>query len=325
MRTSAALRLLLALLLLSPSLGAAPRFDLLALGVFGGGYEGNLTCFALRQPGQASYPILIDGGSIAQGVKQAHARRRADGRLPRGFRTVQDFYLGLDHVFLTHSHLDHLGGLMVLSPILFQGKKTLRIHTNPHTATTVRNHLFDGALWADMEDAGKMAIEVGELGRPVEAGGFRVTPLPLDHSVPGWGYLFEAPDGSAFIHLGDTGPTRAYLPRARELLRAGKLRGLSLECSFPSEQEKLSLATFHLTPKLLVEHLRELVDPEREGDQSPPTPDELRVLGEALQGVQVVVQHLKAEGEHQIRREIAHFRDQGLPLLIPEQGANLLF
>lgn len=297
---------------LAGALTAAPAaFDLLPLGTYGGSHEGNMTCFALRTVGAPEYRLLLDAGSLSGVAEDA--------------RGIEDFFLGLEDVFLTHSHLDHLGGLIIQSPSLFARQRApLRIHAPPETTDTLAEDVFSNRLWGDFVAAGKIELDgLAPAGR-VDAGGFEVEAFPVDHTVPCYGYQVRVPGGPSFLFLADTGPTRGYLPRARRLLAAGELRALALECSFGSDKEELALATGHLTPRLIGEHLRELVDPSRRGDRSPVGPD-LPAMARALKGVRILIHHIKPLDEATIRRELRPLREGGLNLVIPRQGQRLLF
>jgi cAMP phosphodiesterase len=297
---------------LAGALGAAPAaFDLLPLGTYGGVHEGNMTCFAVRPVGAERYRMLLDAGSFSAVAEDAAG--------------VVEFTLGLEDVFLTHSHLDHLSGLLIQLPNLFSGKAPpMRIHAPPETTKALAEDVFNDRLWGDFVAAGKVHLDGLQPEDRVDAGGFEVEAFRVDHTVPSYGYQVRIPGGPSMLFLADTGPTRGYLPRARALLKAGDLRALALECSFGSEKDALALATGHLTPRMIGEHLRELVDPAREGDRSPVGPD-LPAMARALQGVKILIHHIKPLDEAVIRRELRGLREGGLDLVIPRQGQRLLF
>ncbi|MDH5445253.1 MAG: MBL fold metallo-hydrolase, partial [Gammaproteobacteria bacterium] len=56
----------------------------------------------------------------------------------------------IGHVFLTHSHLDHLAGLPLLIDSIFdQIKSPLVIHAQPVTLKAVQDHIFNNVIWPD--------------------------------------------------------------------------------------------------------------------------------------------------------------------------------
>ena len=86
---------------------------------------------------------------------------------------------------------------------------------------------------------------------PVEAGGLRVTPVPVDHVVPTMGLIVD--DGvSAVVFGGDSGPTDRIWELARGLPH---LRAIFLEATFPDALVDLAGITGHLTPRLFREEV----------------------------------------------------------------------
>lgn len=162
-------------------------------------------------------------------------------------------------IFLTHSHLDHVASLPLWLDTHFGGP-TVTIHAGEATLDSLRRDLFNGRVWPDflgMNVGGRPLVELDVLEpyRPVEAGGLRWTPVPVDHVVPTLGLLVEAPDGTAVAIPSDTGPTVEFWERARAV---EGLKGVFLECSFPDELGWLAGVSKHLTPGLFAAEARKL-------------------------------------------------------------------
>jgi len=69
---------------------------------------------------------------------------------------------------------------------------------------------------------------------PLALGPLTLTPLPLVHSKPTFGYAIERADGARFAYLTDT----AGLPLPTEaFLRAWRPAGLALDCSHPPREQ----------------------------------------------------------------------------------------
>lgn len=294
-----------------------PSFRLLTLGAYGGSQDGNLTAFALRLADRDRYRVLLDAGSLAPGID-----RHLGGK---GFQATKDFFLDLEALFLTHAHLDHLTGFVTFSPALFERPEPLRIHSHRATLEAFREHVLRSDLWIDLERFGRVQLQPLDPPAEVVEDGMRFRLLPLEHPAPSCGFLIEAPSGAAFVHLGDTGPTRAYQPMIRPLLREGRLRAISLECSFPDEQLELALLSGHLTPDLV---LRQLVDLVTEAEFPPGSeipPVYLQETARALSGVTLLLQHLKPDQEARIRDQVEALRKLGLPFRILRQGEEVAF
>ncbi len=316
--------------------GSAAAFRLLPLGVYGGGIESNLTAFAIRLADRPEYRVLIDAGSLGKGIARHLGTHR--------WASLEEFALRLDDAFLTHSHLDHVQGLVVWTQHIFARTTPARIHAGTPTVAALRTHVMRSPMWGDFEALGKIAFQEFDPGATREADGMKVTALAVSHTVPGQGYVFQAPDGSAFVHLGDTGPTDAYFAAVRPLRAAGKLRALSLECSFDSREGELAVKTGHLTPALIVRHLLAFgaasgaasggsapgaasvgAPTAAPGDApgGPVSDDEVRAAAAAVRGTRILVQHVKPAYWPAIRKELARFRKLGLHLETMTQGREL--
>ena len=56
----------------------------------------------------------------------------------------------VDHVFLTHSHLDHCGFIPLLADaVAFMRKQPLRVHALPQTIAILKENMLNGRLWPD--------------------------------------------------------------------------------------------------------------------------------------------------------------------------------
>jgi phosphoribosyl 1,2-cyclic phosphate phosphodiesterase len=63
-----------------------------------------------------------------------------------------------------------------------------------------------------------------------EIGGLKVTPVPLIHSKPTFGYVFEVTGGPTFAYLTDT---RGLPDDTQHFLQTIKPDGLAIDCTFP--------------------------------------------------------------------------------------------
>jgi ribonuclease BN (tRNA processing enzyme) len=78
----------------------------------------------------------------------------------------------------------------------------------------------------------------------LEIAGLRITPVPVDHVVPTFGFIVED-ERSAVVFSSDTGATEAIWQQAS--LRSN-LKAAFLEVSFPNDQAPLALISKHHTP-----------------------------------------------------------------------------
>jgi cAMP phosphodiesterase len=57
---------------------------------------------------------------------------------------------GVHHVFLTHSHLDHVAALpLMVDAVANQRSASLQVHALPGTIAALRAHVFNNVIWPD--------------------------------------------------------------------------------------------------------------------------------------------------------------------------------
>jgi ribonuclease BN (tRNA processing enzyme) len=174
--------------------------------------------------------------------------------------------LKIEHIFITHPHLDHILGIPFLADNLIFMKKRHRVNilSIPPVIKTIRKSLLDGSIWPDftiIPDTHEAILNLIELkpGHSIRIEDYTITPYPVNHSVPATGYLVEDKRMRRFFYTGDTGPTDSTWAKIGEK----QIHGLIIEVSFPSRMEKVALETGHLTPLLLKKELRK-IDPHPE-------------------------------------------------------------
>lgn len=156
----------------------------------------------------------------------------------------------VEHVLLSHVHLDHVGTLpLFLDNVYQQTANPVTVWGSAHVLNGLREHFFNDVVWPDLEriSTGNRAfcrfLELRAF-EEIDLNGVRVTPVPLDHVVPTFGFLLD--DGrSAMAHVSDTRPTSAIWDLARQ---KPHLRGIALEASFPNAMSELAHIAGHLTP-----------------------------------------------------------------------------
>src|SRR4051812_49231182 len=57
---------------------------------------------------------------------------------------------GIDHVLLTHSHLDHIAALpLMIDAIAAQRSSPVRIYALAGTIAAIKAHIFNNVIWPD--------------------------------------------------------------------------------------------------------------------------------------------------------------------------------
>lgn len=171
----------------------------------------------------------------------------------------------IDHVFLTHSHLDHIASLpLMIDTVADRRQKPLTVYATEAVLTILRNHIFNWAIWPDFSeipslDQPFMRFQAIELDQPIVLDGRSITALPVEHTVPAVGYRIDS-GAASLVFSGDTGMCDAFW---RAVNRIPNLRHLIIECAFSNREQRLALISKHLCPDMLAKELQKL---ERECD-----------------------------------------------------------
>jgi ribonuclease BN (tRNA processing enzyme) len=169
----------------------------------------------------------------------------------------------IDHVFVTHSHLDHVASIpFMLDSVGWMRDEPVIIHSTEDTARILREHLFNWKLWPDFTQIPDpvnpmLRYETMHVGRTVELGGRRLTPLPANHVVPAVGYRIDS-GAASLVFTGDTTANEALWPLVNAM---ANLRYLVIETAFSNRDKELAIASMHLCPSMLAEELRQLSRP----------------------------------------------------------------
>ena len=166
----------------------------------------------------------------------------------------------IDHVFVTHSHLDHIAALPLLVDTVADLREApLTVHALPETLDILRQHVFNWAIWPDFSEIAIRADAVMqyraiEVGQKTHLGGRTIAAVPAVHTVPAVGYHLDSGAGS-LVFTGDTTSNDDLWP----LLNAvDNLRYLIIETAFSNEEEALATLSRHLCPTLLHAELAKL-------------------------------------------------------------------
>jgi ribonuclease BN (tRNA processing enzyme) len=166
----------------------------------------------------------------------------------------------IDHVFITHSHLDHVACIpFLLDTVASRRSEPLVVHALRQTIQTLRAHLFNWQLWPDFTqipslDNPYMRYEALAVGECVGLNGRQFHALPANHVVAACGYRLSSETGS-LVFTGDTGRCDALW---QEINLISDLRYLIIETAFGNADKELAEASRHLTPAMLAEGLEKL-------------------------------------------------------------------
>jgi ribonuclease BN (tRNA processing enzyme) len=170
----------------------------------------------------------------------------------------------IDHVFLTHSHLDHVAALpLMVDTVGAMRDKPVTVYATAETLAILRAHLFNWKIWPDFSEipskaAPYLVYREIEVGTAVDFSqgdrARRMTAIPAEHTVPAVGYLLQS-DTGAMIFSGDTGENDALWQVANT---TANLRYLVIETAFSNKERAIAVASKHLCPDMLASELSKL-------------------------------------------------------------------
>ena len=159
--------------------------------------------------------------------------------------------------------MDHISDIAyVLDNYFSIREKTLNIIGLPKTIEILKEHMFNDLIWPDFSKinllhSDKKAVNYInlEIGKEYSIGnGESIEAFKTDHTVPSCGYIYKK-DKTSVIITADTYSLESMIERVD---RDKEIKSMVIECSFPSNMEKLAKDSKHLTPKLLFNALKKL-------------------------------------------------------------------
>jgi glyoxylase-like metal-dependent hydrolase (beta-lactamase superfamily II) len=193
----------------------------------------------------------------------------------------------IDHVFLTHFHLDHVAGLALLADAV-QGRRRapITVYGSAEVIASLKTHLFNWQLWPDFamipdRDTPVLRWSVLEAGASVDLGGRIFTPHRVNHTQGSVAYWVHNGCGG-LLFSGDMTTTPALW---QAFATEKKLRKVIVDCSFPNAEADIAARSLHFCPRSLIED-----------------------IGGMPQDTEFLIYHLKPGQEDLIMREL---RDAG--------------
>lgn len=189
----------------------------------------------------------------------------------------------IEHIFISHSHLDHVLGIPLMADSVIrlrqtrEGLRPIHVHALPETLDALRKHLFNGVIWPDftrLPSAAEPLLKFHEfaVGQTISLPGRgnterRIEVLPAAHTVPGVGFAVRgcstrpghsehdaAHQTGWWIYSGDTGPN----PALWETLNGRPIAHLIIETAFGDDEQHLANISGHLAPQTLATELQRL-------------------------------------------------------------------
>jgi len=175
----------------------------------------------------------------------------------------------LSHVFISHSHLDHILSIPLLVDTLYaylQDRSPLCVYARPETLDVLRKHIFNWQIWPDFTQLPSPVSPVLKLinmapGDVIEIGERQVEMVAVNHVVPAAGFIVRSAT-KVLAYSGDTTTTDELWQR---LNQGSSVDFLIAETAFAEEDIALAELTRHYCPSLLAGDLKKLTHKTRVG------------------------------------------------------------
>lgn len=214
--------------------------------------------------------VLGCSGAIAAGYKTTAFLLDADVLIDAGTGVGDlplDALASIDHILLSHSHLDHVLGIPLIADAVLRlraasRRPPIQVHALPETLAALRQHVFNGVIWPDFtvlpsREAPVLSLHPFQIGDRLDLGGRSIEVLPAVHTVPAVGFAVDGGadrDHAHWVFTGDTGPNPALWRRLADL----RLSHLVIETAFSDDEAQVAHVSQHLCPAELGRELAHL-------------------------------------------------------------------
>jgi len=176
-----------------------------------------------------------------------------------GLATLEmDQLVKIEHVFLSHSHLDHIAGLALLADAIL-GKRIgpVTVHATAKVIATLKSHFFNWLIWPDFTmiptaDNPILRWDNLEHGVTYDVGGRLITANPVNHTVDATSYLVRE-QGAGFLFTGDMSTTPALWEKMKSDTNLTKV---IVDCSFTNADLELAAVSGHYCPQSLLDDIQ---------------------------------------------------------------------
>lgn len=235
-------------------------------------------------------------------------------------------YDGIRDYYITHPHLDHISGIFINSPLIFENKTSNKkiIHGLDFSTDALKQHIFNDTIWPSLEKLknSKIGLETLQDSKihPTEHFKWDIVPFKVNHgcgvqdvkNVYSTVYLLrDHQTNDCLIVCGDLennadmGSLDKYFEKIWKYLTdnvpSNNLKGFLLECSSRTMPEGTELYG-HLSPPHLVNLLKTLYS-------------RYEKLGQKIDKMDVIITHVKHTSTTQdprliIMKELRYWADK---------------
>ncbi|MDR0747456.1 MAG: MBL fold metallo-hydrolase [Helicobacteraceae bacterium] len=163
----------------------------------------------------------------------------------------------IDHIVLTHCHMEHLADIPFLIDAFFAKRNTpLNIYGLEHTLANLKRHIFNGEVWPDFtkiallnSHAPSIIMHTIKEYKPFCIKNVSFKPIPALHAVPTVGFVITKRKTAIYI----TSDTCYSQTVWNEINENGSIRAVIIECTYPSAMSEAAKIHGHLTSSMVID------------------------------------------------------------------------
>jgi len=219
--------------------------------------------------------ILIDAGAVAMTLSVDEQSK-------------------IDHILISHSHLDHIKDLAFICDNCFGMRPSpFEVYTHPTVKKILKDHLFNELIWPDftvLPSENNPTMVINSIGpeQTFKIEDYSITPVPVQHPNDAMGFIIERGQ-TAVVFTMDTAATDRIWQVAKNFKN---LKAIFTEVSFPNALKGVAKASDHHTPMSMKEELRKMP-----------------------QDIPVILTHLKPNFRSEIMKELNSLGERRLHVL----------
>ena len=165
--------------------------------------------------------------------------------------------LKVDHIFVTHSHLDHIASIpLLLDTVMGLRIQPITVHASIDVINSLKQHIFNWVIWPNFNEIPNLdnpflIYNEISVGQTVQLGQKSITALPANHVVPAMGYQIDSGQNS-LVFTGDTAACAEFWVKINNIQN---LKVLIIETAFSNAEADLAVLSKHLCPATLAQQL----------------------------------------------------------------------
>jgi ribonuclease BN (tRNA processing enzyme) len=168
--------------------------------------------------------------------------------------------LKIDHIFVTHTHLDHIGFIpLLVDTVMGLRTQSVTLHATAEIIHILKTHIFNWLIWPDFNQIPSaenpfLVYHQISVGDAVRVNHKTITALPANHVVPAVGYHIDSGTNS-LVFTGDTAGCKDFWHVVNKI---SNLKTLIIETAFSNAEAELARLSKHLCPNTLADELVQL-------------------------------------------------------------------